>query len=201
MVSRHQASPAQCTSHEDNRTRSCFSTWRRELSNLPCVRFGVKSEALALLQEWVRDVGSHAGLNSSNTRILSGAIGCPESRLEVRIAAAAASAVYPVNAKQADVYEATMRYADQSAQRARSSTADYATATCSSKSRWTALRTSSSCGRRCRPRHMPRGANAPAGCCLMGPHGGTSCACARCSRTRTVRQQHRPAPDRVLLLR
>ena len=49
-----------------------------------CRRYGVKAEALALLQEWVRDVGSSAGLNSSNTQILSGAVGCPESRLEVR---------------------------------------------------------------------------------------------------------------------
>lgn len=42
-------------------------------------------EALALLQEWVRDVGSQAGFTAQNTRIFSGAIGSPESRLELEV--------------------------------------------------------------------------------------------------------------------
>ena len=76
--------------HRDQRTPRFSPAWQKS-SGICCVRFGVKSEALALLQEWVRDVGSHAGLNGSNTRILSGAIGCPESRLEVRSTDAALS--------------------------------------------------------------------------------------------------------------
>lgn len=43
----------------------------------------MKMDAVAMLQEWVRDVGSKAGLTSSNTRLSSGAVGVPESRLEV----------------------------------------------------------------------------------------------------------------------
>lgn len=41
-------------------------------------------EAIALLQEWAQSIGSMAGLNSSNCSILGGAVGVPESRLEVR---------------------------------------------------------------------------------------------------------------------
>ena len=40
-------------------------------------------EALDLLQEWVRELGSQAGLTAGNTRIFSGSVGVPESRLEV----------------------------------------------------------------------------------------------------------------------
>lgn len=40
-------------------------------------------EATQLLQEWVRDCGSQAGLTAANTRISTGAVGVPESRLEV----------------------------------------------------------------------------------------------------------------------
>ena len=51
---------------------------------LACMcRYGVKMEALALLQEWIQSVGSAAGLNSENTSLTSGAVGVPESRLEV----------------------------------------------------------------------------------------------------------------------
>ena len=46
-------------------------------------RYGCKQEATALLQEWVRDVGVVAGLSADNTRLSSGSIGVPESRLEV----------------------------------------------------------------------------------------------------------------------
>jgi hypothetical protein len=46
-------------------------------------RYGSKLDATALLQEWVRDVGAAAGLTPANTRLASGALGVPESRLEV----------------------------------------------------------------------------------------------------------------------
>lgn len=46
------------------------------------LRYGMKMEAIALLEEWVQSIGSQAGLTGQNTRILSGAIGVPESRLE-----------------------------------------------------------------------------------------------------------------------
>ena len=39
-------------------------------------------EAIGLLQEWVQNIGSQAGLTANNTTILSGAVGAPESRLE-----------------------------------------------------------------------------------------------------------------------
>ncbi len=42
----------------------------------------MKMEAIGLLQEWVQDIGSQAGLIANNTTILSGAVGAPESRLE-----------------------------------------------------------------------------------------------------------------------
>jgi hypothetical protein len=42
-------------------------------------------EAVALLQEWVRDVGSIAGLGPTNAAINSGAVGTPESRLELEV--------------------------------------------------------------------------------------------------------------------
>ena len=47
-------------------------------------RYGIKLDAAALLQDWVRDIGSKAGLGLENTNILSGAVGVPESRLEAR---------------------------------------------------------------------------------------------------------------------
>lgn len=40
-------------------------------------------EATALLQRWLRDIGTTAGLYANNTKLSSGAIGSPESRLEV----------------------------------------------------------------------------------------------------------------------
>ncbi|KAL3143443.1 hypothetical protein ABBQ38_002260 [Trebouxia sp. C0009 RCD-2024] len=42
-------------------------------------------EAIALLEEWVQSVGSQAGLTEQNTTIMSGAVGVPESRLELEI--------------------------------------------------------------------------------------------------------------------
>ncbi|KAK9865680.1 hypothetical protein WJX84_010137 [Apatococcus fuscideae] len=52
--------------------------------SLDC-RYGRKGDAQALMQEWVRDVGSQAGLTRFNARISSGAVGVPESRLELEI--------------------------------------------------------------------------------------------------------------------
>lgn len=49
------------------------------------IRYGCKSDAQALLQEWQRDVGSQAGLSASNTRLSSGAIGVTETRLEMEV--------------------------------------------------------------------------------------------------------------------
>ena len=37
-----------------------------------CCRFGHKADGIALLQEWVRDVGSKAGLTSGNTSLSTG---------------------------------------------------------------------------------------------------------------------------------
>jgi hypothetical protein len=42
-------------------------------------------EAVALLQEWVRDIGAVAGLTPANTSIYSGAIGVPESKLQLEV--------------------------------------------------------------------------------------------------------------------
>lgn len=50
------------------------------------VRYGVKLDAVRLLQQWVRDIGSSAGLTSKNTCINSGSVGSPESRLELEVA-------------------------------------------------------------------------------------------------------------------
>ncbi|KAI3430519.1 hypothetical protein D9Q98_005112 [Chlorella vulgaris] len=49
------------------------------------VRFGSKSDAVALLQEWVATVGSAAGLAPDNTTLTTGSIGAPESTLELEV--------------------------------------------------------------------------------------------------------------------
>ena len=46
-------------------------------------RYGRKLDAVALMQEWLADIGQPAGLTQRNARLLSGAVGVPESRLEV----------------------------------------------------------------------------------------------------------------------
>ncbi len=46
-------------------------------------RYGVKMEAITLVQDWIQSVGSVAGLRQSNTNLHSGAVGAAESRLEV----------------------------------------------------------------------------------------------------------------------
>lgn len=47
--------------------------------------YGTKVAAAQLLQEWVEQIGSEAGLTAENTRINSGSIGSPESRLELEV--------------------------------------------------------------------------------------------------------------------
>ncbi|KAL4517738.1 hypothetical protein Ndes2526A_g02120 [Nannochloris sp. 'desiccata'] len=49
------------------------------------IKYGAKMEAVALLQEWVREIGSIAGLGPTNAAINSGAVGTPESRLELEV--------------------------------------------------------------------------------------------------------------------
>lgn len=49
------------------------------------MKFGSKLDAVALLQEWVHDVGSQAGLTSNNTQLHTGSIGAPESTLELEV--------------------------------------------------------------------------------------------------------------------
>ena len=49
-------------------------------------RYGTRTEATALLQEWVSTVGAKAGAGPSNTRLSAGAVGVPESRLELELA-------------------------------------------------------------------------------------------------------------------
>ncbi|XZG70722.1 hypothetical protein ACTSKR_02355 [Chitinibacteraceae bacterium HSL-7] len=52
------------------------------------VRFGHKAEAVALMQQWLQDIGSQIGWSAANTRMLSGSVGAPESQIvsEVTIA-------------------------------------------------------------------------------------------------------------------
>lgn len=68
--------------------RCCISCSAQQIRARWCIdiRYGVKVEAVELLQEWVRDIGSKAGLNRFNTQINSGSLGIPESRLEMEIA-------------------------------------------------------------------------------------------------------------------
>eukprot|EP00890_Picochlorum_soloecismus_P005463 jgi/Picsp_1/5918/NSC_03275-R1_hypothetical protein COCSUDRAFT_53450 [Coccomyxa subellipsoidea C-169] len=49
------------------------------------IAYGSKVDAAVLLQDWVQTVGSKAGLTKDNTRINSGSIGSPESRLELEV--------------------------------------------------------------------------------------------------------------------
>ncbi|KAL6782696.1 hypothetical protein ACKKBG_A07770 [Auxenochlorella protothecoides x Auxenochlorella symbiontica] len=49
------------------------------------VKYGSKQEALAHIQEWILTIGQEAGLRLSDARILSGAVGVPESRIELEL--------------------------------------------------------------------------------------------------------------------
>jgi hypothetical protein len=46
-------------------------------------RFGHKQAVIDLMQRWLRDVGSKAGTDEMNARLLTGSIGAHESALEV----------------------------------------------------------------------------------------------------------------------
>ena len=48
-------------------------------------RFACKLRAVALVQEWVRDVGGPAGLHAGNCRVITGVIGAPESSIEIEV--------------------------------------------------------------------------------------------------------------------
>jgi hypothetical protein len=52
-----------------------------------------------MLQEWVAEVGSKAGLTQSNARLSSGSIGVAESRLEVRALDTAAFGTEPCSSR------------------------------------------------------------------------------------------------------
>ena len=67
------------------RTHTLTHIHRHQHVLIPLSRYGCKSDATLLLQEWVRDVGSKAGLSAANTRLSSGSIGVPESRLELEV--------------------------------------------------------------------------------------------------------------------
>lgn len=48
-------------------------------------RYGHKAAALELLGEWVHTVAAAAGVDPANVRILTGAVGCPDSRVELHV--------------------------------------------------------------------------------------------------------------------
>ena len=83
--------PAVCRHSEGFlKTRSCRQgrssslTIRASIRARWCIdiKYGAKLDAASLVSEWVQSIGSQAGL-SDNVHILSGAVGVPESRLEV----------------------------------------------------------------------------------------------------------------------
>lgn len=45
--------------------------------------FGRKNEALALLRDWISQIGSQTDLDMSTSRITTGSVGARESRIEV----------------------------------------------------------------------------------------------------------------------
>lgn len=49
------------------------------------IKYGFKADATALLVEWVQSIGIAAGLDATNARLSAGAIGMPESRLELEV--------------------------------------------------------------------------------------------------------------------
>jgi hypothetical protein len=48
-------------------------------------RFGHKQEAIALMQDWERDIGSKAGLDRSQSVLTTGSIGALEATIENNI--------------------------------------------------------------------------------------------------------------------
>ena len=52
----------------------------------PLIRYGHKANAVEMLREWVHTVGIAAGLDPTHVSLLTGAIGSPESSVEMEIA-------------------------------------------------------------------------------------------------------------------
>eukprot|EP01025_Chloroclados_australasicus_P044086 TRINITY_DN474_c2_g1_i4.p1 TRINITY_DN474_c2_g1~~TRINITY_DN474_c2_g1_i4.p1 ORF type:complete len:231 (+),score=23.25 TRINITY_DN474_c2_g1_i4:30-722(+) len=50
------------------------------------VKFGFKGQALESVTDWVQTIGQKAGLSEDNTTIQNGAVGVPESRIELEVA-------------------------------------------------------------------------------------------------------------------
>ena len=48
-------------------------------------RFGSRTEAAALLAEWIATVATPAGLVPGSARLLAGAVGAPDGRLELEL--------------------------------------------------------------------------------------------------------------------
>lgn len=48
-------------------------------------RFGHKQQALDLMQKWLKEIGATIGWTASNTRLLTGSIGTPESTIESEV--------------------------------------------------------------------------------------------------------------------
>lgn len=67
------------------RGRSCSTVCAIKARWCIDIKYGVKMEALALVQDWIQNVGSVAGLTQENTCLSSGAVGTPESRLELEV--------------------------------------------------------------------------------------------------------------------
>ena len=74
-----------------NVSRALHSRWRSVATSAIRarwtidVRYGRKAEAIELLKAWVDTIGRPCGLHWRNTRLNSGSLGAPESRLEVCI--------------------------------------------------------------------------------------------------------------------
>jgi len=70
---------------QKRRERACSAVCAIKARWCIDIKYGVKMEALALVQDWIQNVGSAAGLTQENTCLSSGAVGAPESRLELEV--------------------------------------------------------------------------------------------------------------------
>lgn len=59
----------------------------------PFFRFGSRAEAAALLAEWIATIALPAGLSPGCARVLAGAVGAPDGRLELELRLASISAL------------------------------------------------------------------------------------------------------------
>lgn len=84
---RHQRLPApKATPQQPQQTAAGSHTAPGVLARwLFDCRYGTRTEATSLLQEWVSTVGAPAGCTANNTRLSAGAVGVPESRLELEL--------------------------------------------------------------------------------------------------------------------